>query len=309
MCRPNWQDRRQDRGQDRRVERPRQRGRGRDRGRGRGRGRQQPHGGDQRSGKGEAGVRGESWEDENETGTREWAERAAQESSASVPTSRLWDVSENTDGQLKDKESTSQREVEIDSSPQQKAEDGITQKSSKVTGGSNSQSESRTYQSKVFSLTQESKLLVRPSAGEGGRRGRGRGRGWREKLGAPKVGSITVIEPLEKRLPPEQTEDVKEEQSNRLGMGLPRRGQPVSSNAAQGETPTVSDVEKGATVGEDGIQTSPVQVTKPKRYSSRRQKQGTTGEGLMEPLQQGTQILPLLITTSMHALFDIYMYM
>ena len=134
------------------------------------------------------------------------------------------------------------------------------------------------HQTKVFSLNVDSKLQVR-SEDKRAARGKSKGRGWREKLGAPKVGAmknadspsssgITVIEPLEKRLTSEQTEDVGQEGYIPSGHRLAG----VQGSPSEGKTQAES------AEGEQEGQGSLAQASKPKRYSSRRQKMDPTTE-------------------------------
>ena len=167
-------------------------------------------------------------------------------------------------------------------------------------------SSSKTHQTKVFSLTQESKLIVTA-------RGRGRGRGWRERLGPPplQVGirseklepptvgiesGVTVIEPLEKRLTQEQTDKSTETSSH---SGLPLVSQVESSPPQQqNQDETKSEalkINSEERKGEPEESTPPVtqaplaQVSKPKRYSSQRQKQSGEKQPEQQQWQQGQQ--------------------
>lgn len=167
----------------------------------------------------------------------------------------------------------------------------------------------KTHQTKVFSLTQESKLIVTP-------RGRGRGRGWRERLGPPppqvgirseKVDSptletgVTVIEPLEKRLTQEQTEKFTETSTN---PGLPLVSEVESSppqqqnqDGTKSEAPKVNSEERKGELEENTppvTQTLLAQVSKPKRYSSQRQKQSGEKQPEQQQWQQGQQGTHLL---------------
>ena len=130
------------------------------------------------------------------------------------------------------------------------------------------------HQTKVFSLNLESKLQVKSEDNKRGR-GKGKGRGWREKLGAPKVGAadsptgsgITVIEPLEKRLSSEQTEDGQEgyiPPGHRLAGGVQKPEQETRPSEGRTQAESVEGEQEG--------QGSLAQASKPKRYSSRRQK-------------------------------------
>ena len=168
-------------------------------------------------------------------------------------------------------------------------------------------SSSKTHQTKVFSLTQESKLIVTA-------RGRGRGRGWRERLGPPppKVGirsekvepptveiesGVTVIEPLEKRLTQEQTDKSTETSSN---PGLLPLVSEVESSPPQQQNQDETESEalkinSEERKGEPEESTPPVtqaplaQVSKPKRYSSQRQKQSGEKQPEQQQWQQGQQ--------------------
>ena len=162
---------------------------------------------------------------------------------------------------------------------------------------------SKAHQTKVFSLSQESKLVVKSD--EKGKestssRVRGRGRGWRERLGPPQVGAsrqspsqagsgVTVIEPLEKRLVQDQTESATE--GSTFGSpGLPL-GAKMESLQHQQDRTDISQ-EEGEGKSEDSVPPPPVvmqaslmQASKPKRYSSQRQKSGQSGEQQLEPQQ------------------------
>ena len=168
-------------------------------------------------------------------------------------------------------------------------------------GGS---TEPKSRQTKVFSLSKESGLVIKSEE----RKPKGRGRGWREKLVAPKVGAlqsdITVIEPLEKRLPSEQTEDSQIE-SVSINPGLPcvkktdDTAEPPESedhDQIQPPEPTEPVHETATDEVQDEVppisQPAPVsQVTKPKRYSSQRQALKTVAsEEEQERRQQGIQL-------------------
>lgn len=169
---------------------------------------------------------------------------------------------------------------------------------------------------------------------------RGRGRGWKEKLAsgaAARVGrsldaGITVFEPLDKRLPPERTEDAHASSTSAESPGktfsskvpssaLPKRLQlkedqpreetamdsatpPPPQDEAQSSihssTPTTSSLPPETTVANKEAQESPeleraTQTSKPKRYSSRRQRTGAGSEAQdiqPAPSQQQHPVLP-----------------
>ncbi len=156
---------------------------------------------------------------------------------------------------------------------------------------------------------------------------RGRGRGWREKLGssttppsAPvgRSGSsgITVIEPAEKKLPPEQTEDAStnspplESPGQPVSTGVPSSAHPkriqdqpppdhgTSTPPTKEATSSAATLPSKTTAATSQVIASPqavkaAQTSKPKRYSSTRQRTGVGSEAL-ETLQQQQQEQPLL---------------
>ncbi len=166
-----------------------------------------------------------------------------------------------------------------------------------------------------------------------GRSPRGRGRGWKERLGLPagsataKVGrsqastdGITVIEPLMKRLPLDQTEDLQTGSTSVGGRGqkfshkmpssalpqLPQVGEklkhpmtghvtPARPNEEGSPTPTGTTLPpETAAPTESEPKTVPepapvTQASKPKRYSSRRQRTGLGPETYDKQQQQQQQ--------------------
>ena len=90
-----------------------------------------------------------------------------------------------------------------------------------------------------------------------------------------------MIEPLEKRLVQEQSEAATDG-STFGGPGLPMSGKMESLQHQQDQT---NESQEGEGKSEDSVppppivmQTSLVQASKPKRYSSQRQKSGQSGE-------------------------------
>lgn len=223
-----------------------------------------------------------------------------------VPTTNWSDIDEDEDNRntlqkdgmerMQSGSATLSARAERESSDSHKKKDGgdVRQGSRSLFNvPSGSGSGSKAHQTKVFSLSQESKLVVKSD--EKGKdfmsRVRGRGRGWRERLGPPQVGAsrqsqagngVTVIEPLEKRLVQEQSEAATD------GSTFGSPGLPMSSNMESlqhQQDQTNESQEEGEGKSEDNVppppivmQTSLVQASKPKRYSSQRQKSGQSGE-------------------------------
>ena len=206
-----------------------------------------------------------------------------------------WDVAEVESNNPKDADGKRKSVSPVTENAGTKVEDTKRSPRSPLSSGGSS-----TQQTKVFSLNLESKLQVKSE--DARVRGKARGRGWKEKFGAPKIGAsrntdpstnngIIVIEPLEKRLPSEQTED-SQEQPDQEGYipsahRLPSTQKTEQDSPSQGK-PQVASVEGEQLVQEGtsdmsalppAMQSSLAQGSKPKRYSSRRQKMDPTTEG------------------------------
>lgn len=216
----------------------------------------------------------------SDTGTENWEE--ADSSTKEADNDGDWPTADQEDETLSPGGSSTQGEGSSSSKPAQSTQ------GAPVSGGEHKET-------MVFSLSRDNDLVTRYTSKRGKSRGRGQRSGGSSRVGelanpttptkaryaAPKPGSggITVIEPLEKRLQKQQDQKQHQEKKNdsQSAGRSPSGGSPSARSSTAGATDSARGKNRpgsghSPSSKKDGSGGGQTPTSKPKRYSSQRQK-------------------------------------